>query len=163
MIADDRDTVAYFDAVCAAGGDPKGAANWIMGDIAAHLKNTGAGAGGIAALALRPAGLAELLALIADGTISGKIGKEILPELLAAGGSPRELVQARGLLQISDTAEIEAIIDGVISENAKQVAEFRAGRDKVKGFFVGQIMKRSGGRVNPALVDQLLLPKLRGD
>lgn len=160
VLTDDKTTVAYFDKVLTEGAEAKAAANWIMGDITSWLKAQKAD---VADLKLTPAGLAELLKLIGDGTISGKIGKDILPELLESGGSPKALVEAKGLLQISDTGAIVAIIDAVLAENEKQVAEFRSGRDKVKGFFVGQIMKRSGGRVNPTLVDELLMPKLRGD
>lgn len=92
-----------------------------------------------------------------------QIGKEILPELLAAGGSAKALVEKKGLLQISDSGELEKIIDAVLAANDKQVQEFRGGKEKVKGFFVGQIMKQSGGRANPALLEQLLMPKLRGE
>ena len=161
LLADAADVAAYFDAVCAAGADPRGAANWIMGDLTAYAKQEKLSS--LGQLKLTPAHLAELLALVADGTISGKIAKDLLPDLLAGGASPKALVQQRGLVQISDTSEIEALVDAVLAANPGQVAEFRAGKDKLKGFFVGQIMKQSGGKANPLLVEKLLMPKLRGD
>ena len=161
LLADAADVAAYFDAVCAASADPRGAANWIMGDLTAYAKQEKLSS--LAQLKLIPAHLAELLALVADGTISGKIAKDLLPDLLAGGSSPKALVQQRGLVQISDTSEIEALVDAVLAANPGQVAEFRGGKDKLKGFFVGQIMKKSGGKANPPLVEKLLMPKLRGD
>jgi aspartyl-tRNA(Asn)/glutamyl-tRNA(Gln) amidotransferase subunit B len=116
----------------------------------------------MAQLKLTPANLAQLLALIVDGTISGKIAKDLLLELLSSGDSPRDVVQRRGLVQISDAAAIEAIVDAVLAANPKQLADFRAGKDKLKGFFVGQIMKESGGKANPQLVEQVLMPRLTG-
>lgn len=160
LLCEDAETLAFFDAVVAAGAEAKAVANWLMGDVTALLKEQKQA---LSQQKLTPQGLAELIKLIADGTISGKIGKEILPELLALGGSAKALVEKKGLLQISDTGELEKIIDAVLAANDKQVQEFRSGREKVKGFFVGQIMKQSGGRANPALVDQLLMPKLRGE
>jgi aspartyl-tRNA(Asn)/glutamyl-tRNA(Gln) amidotransferase subunit B len=112
--------------------------------------------------ALTGAELAELLGLIADGTISGKIGKELLPELMQEGGSPAALVQARGLVQISDTGAIEAMIDEVLADNPAQLQQFRGGKTKLKGFFVGECMKRSKGQANPAMLQKILAAKLQG-
>jgi aspartyl-tRNA(Asn)/glutamyl-tRNA(Gln) amidotransferase subunit B len=160
LLADSQDVIAYFDATVAAGGEARSAANWIMGDLTAFAKQEKMTS--MAQLKLTPANLAQLLALIIDGTISGKIAKDLLPELLSSGDSPRDVVQRRGLVQISDAAAIEAIVDAVLAANPKQLADFRAGKDKLKGFFVGQIMKESGGKANPQLVEQVLMPRLTG-
>ena len=161
LLADSTDVASYFDAACTASAEPRGAANWIMGDLTAFAKQEKLGS--LCQLKLTPGHLAELLALVSDGTISGKIAKDLLPDLLAGGGSPKALVQQRGLVQISDTSAIEALVDAVLAANPGQVAEFRAGKDKLKGFFVGAVMKQSGGKANPPLVEKLLMPKLRGD
>lgn len=157
VLANDSDVAAFFDEVIGKGTDVKQAANWIMGDLSAWLKNEKLA---ITETKLTPAALAELIGLIKDGTISGKIGKEILPELLQNGVSAREAIEAKGLSQISDAAVIESMVDAIIAENPKQVAAYRGGKTKLQGFFVGQVMKVSGGRVNPALLNKILLSKL---
>jgi aspartyl-tRNA(Asn)/glutamyl-tRNA(Gln) amidotransferase subunit B len=159
VLTDDRPVAEYFEATVAAGADVKQAANWIMGDIAAWLKNEKKS---IADLALQPAELAELVGLIVDNTISGKIAKDILPELLTAGGSPKALVEKKGLVQISDKGAIEAMIRELLEAHPTELEQFRAGKTKLKGFFVGQMMKKSGGRVDPKLTNQLLDEMLQG-
>ena len=159
VLTDEHPVAEYFEATVAAGGDVKQAANWIMGDIAAWLKNEKRS---IDDLALKPAELAELVGLIVDGTISGKIAKEILPELLTEGGSPKALVDKKGLVQISDAGAIAAMIDEVLAAHPTELEQFRAGKNKLKGFFVGQLMKKSGGRIDPKLTNQLLDEKLKG-
>lgn len=159
VLTDDRPVAEYFEATVAAGADVKQAANWIMGDIAAWLKNEKKS---IADLALQPAELAELVGLIGDNTISGKIAKDILPELLTAGGSPKALVEQKGLVQISDQGAIEAMIRELLEAHPTELEQFRAGKTKLKGFFVGQMMKKSGGRVDPKLTNQLLDKMLQG-
>lgn len=159
VIADDRALADYFDDVIAAGAEAKAAANWLMGDITGYLK---AERKGIDDVAMRPAELAELIGLIQDGTISGKIGKDVLPDLLVKGGSARALVEAKGLLQISDEAAIEAMVQEVMDANPTQVEQYRGGKTKLQGFFSGQIMKASGGRVNPGIMNKILKRKLDG-
>jgi len=113
----------------------------------------------LSALQLAPSTLAEMLGLIADGTISGKIGKDLLPDLLqaaAAEGGVAALVAARGLSQLSDETAIRALIQTVLDANPKQLAELRGGKTKLQGFFQGQVMKESGGRVNPGMLAKLL-------
>ncbi|MEB3164175.1 MAG: Asp-tRNA(Asn)/Glu-tRNA(Gln) amidotransferase subunit GatB [Prochlorothrix sp.] len=161
VLTDDQATTAYFEATLAAGADAKQAANWIMGDIAAYLNNNKELS--IETLPLTPVSLAELVALITDGTISGKIAKDILPELLESGGSPQAIVEAKGLTQISDPAAIEAIVQEVIAANPDKLEQFRAGKTKLQGFFVGQIMQKTGGRVDPKLTNQILTRQLNGD
>ncbi|MEN9266121.1 MAG: Asp-tRNA(Asn)/Glu-tRNA(Gln) amidotransferase subunit GatB, partial [Thermostichales cyanobacterium BF4_bins_65] len=159
-LSEDRETISYFEAVLAAGADPKAAANWIMSDIASYLnthKQT------FADIALTPAALAELLSLIDKGTISGKIAKELLPELLAKGGSPAQLVQERGLTQISDTSALRAVIAEVLAANPEQLSQYRSGKTKLLGYFVGQLMKKTQGRADPQLANQLLEQALKGE
>ncbi|QCS48362.1 Asp-tRNA(Asn)/Glu-tRNA(Gln) amidotransferase subunit GatB [Picosynechococcus sp. PCC 11901] len=160
VLTDDRDVAEYFEAAVAAGADPKQVTNWVTQDIAAHLnKNVGLT---IVELPLKATQLAELVNLIHDGTISGKIAKEILPELLEQGGSPKAIVDSRGLTQISDTGALEAMVDEVLAANPEKVEQFRAGKTKLQGFFVGQLMKKTSGRADPKLLNQILAQKLRG-
>ena len=143
----------------ATGADAKQVTNWLIGDIAAYLKNNNLS---INDIALKPEILAELVNLIKEGTISGKIAKDILPELLEKGGSAKELVEKKGLIQISDTKEIEKIIDQVLASHPDELEKFRNGKTKLKGFFVGQVMKQTGGKADPKLTNQLLGKKLQG-
>jgi aspartyl-tRNA(Asn)/glutamyl-tRNA(Gln) amidotransferase subunit B len=157
VLTDERAVAEFFEAAVSRGADAKQAANWIMGDIAAYLKNSGLN---ITEIALKPENLAELIQLIDKGTISGKIGKDILPELLTKGGSVQKLVESKGLIQISDPGELEKIIDEVIAANPNELAKFRSGKTNLKGFFVGQVMKKTSGRADPKLTNQLLDQKL---
>ncbi len=157
VITDDRLVAEYFEGAIAAKALPKQAANWIMGDIAAYLNNEKLS---ITKIALKPTMLAELVTLIENGTISGKIAKDILPELLTQGGSPQELVERKGLIQISDTGALEAIVDQVLAENPKELEQYRNGKTKLLGFFVGKVLKQTGGRADPKLTNQLLDNKL---
>ncbi|MCT7957812.1 Asp-tRNA(Asn)/Glu-tRNA(Gln) amidotransferase subunit GatB [Laspinema palackyanum] len=159
VITDDRAVAEYFEATLAEGGDAKQAANWIQGDITGYLKTEKLN---ITEIALTPGALAELTGLITSGTISGKIAKDILPELLTQGGSPKELVESKGLIQISDTSALEKMIDEAIAAHPKEVESYRNGKTKLKGFFVGQVMKLSGGRADPKLTNQLVEQKLNG-
>jgi aspartyl-tRNA(Asn)/glutamyl-tRNA(Gln) amidotransferase subunit B len=157
VLSDERAITEYFEATMAAGADAKLTSNWITQDIAAYLNNEKLS---IDDLPLKPEMLAELVQLIEAGTISNKIGKDLLPELLTQGGSPKALVEERGLSQISDPAQIEAMIDEVLAAHPDELEAYRGGKKKLQGFFVGQLMKRSGGRVDPKLSNQLLSQKL---
>ncbi len=157
VLTDERQIAEYFEAVLADGATAKQAVNWIMGDISGYLNSKKLS---IEEIALKPSTLAELIALIEDGTISGKIAKDILPELLTEGGSAKELVERKGLIQISDTAAIEAIIEQVIQANPKELEQYRNGKTKLLGFFVGKVIKQTGGRADPKLTNQLLAQKL---
>ncbi|MEG3859999.1 Asp-tRNA(Asn)/Glu-tRNA(Gln) amidotransferase subunit GatB [Microcoleus sp. herbarium12] len=157
VLTDDKAVAEYFEQSIAAGAVAKQAANWVMGDITAYLKNEKLA---IAQIPFQPQDLAELLALIDAGTISGKIAKDILPELLANGGSPQKLVESKGLIQISDTGAIDRAIDAVLAANPKELEQYRAGKTKLLGFFVGKVMKETGGRADPKLTNELLAAKL---
>ncbi|WP_293151952.1 MULTISPECIES: Asp-tRNA(Asn)/Glu-tRNA(Gln) amidotransferase subunit GatB [unclassified Microcoleus] len=157
VLTDDKAVAEYFEKSIAAGAVAKQAANWVMGDITAYLKNEKLA---IAEIPFQPQDLAELLGLIDAGTISGKIAKDILPELLANGGSPQKLVESKGLIQISDTGAIDRAIDAVLAANPKELEQYRAGKTKLLGFFVGKVMKETGGRADPKLTNELLAAKL---
>jgi aspartyl-tRNA(Asn)/glutamyl-tRNA(Gln) amidotransferase subunit B len=159
VLTDERSVAEYFEATVAAGASAKQAANWIMGDIAAFLNSNKLS---ITEIALQPKTLAELIGLIEDNTISGKIAKDILPELLTQGSSAKDLVERKGLSQISDRGAIEAIVEQVIAANPKELEQYRNGKTKLLGFFVGQVLKQTGGRADPKLTNQLLAEKLNG-
>ncbi|MEP0801319.1 Asp-tRNA(Asn)/Glu-tRNA(Gln) amidotransferase subunit GatB [Funiculus sociatus] len=157
VLTEDRTVAEYFEATVEHKANPKQAANWVMGDITAYINNNKLS---ITEIALKPENLAELISLIEDGTISGKIAKEILPELLTNGGSAKALVESKGLVQISDTGELEKIIDAVIAASPKELEQYRSGKTKLLGFFVGQVMKQTGGRADPKVTNQLIQQKL---
>jgi aspartyl-tRNA(Asn)/glutamyl-tRNA(Gln) amidotransferase subunit B len=159
VLTDERPMAEYFEAAVAAGGDPKAVANWVTGDIAAHVN---ANRLSIAELPLKPEQLAEMVQLIEAGTISGKIAKDLLPELLEKGGSVAAIVESRGLGMISDPAAITAIVDELLAAHPEEVAAFRGGKTKLQGFFVGQLMKRTGGRADPKLANRILSEQLKG-
>ena len=159
VLTDDRTVAEYFETAVIAGANAKLVANWISQDIAAYLNNNKLT---ITEIALQASDLAELVKLIETGTISGKIAKEILPELLTEGGSPKTLVEKKGLIQISDTSAIEKLIEEIIAAHPSELEKFRAGKTNLKGFFVGQVMKKSGGKADPKLTSQILDQKLSG-
>jgi aspartyl-tRNA(Asn)/glutamyl-tRNA(Gln) amidotransferase subunit B len=156
LIADEHTTAAYFEAVLATGADPKQAANWIMGDIMAYLKEQKMN---ISDLPLTPEVLGELINLIDKKTITGKIAKEILPELLEKGGSVKSLVKKKGLTVLAGD-ELEKIIDEVVVAHPSEVEQYQGGKTKLLGFFVGQVMKRTQGRADPKTTNQMLGKKL---
>lgn len=159
VLTGERPMAMYYEALVAAGADAKAGANWLMGDIAAHVN---ANHLNYSDLPLRPEQLAEMVQLIEKGTISGKIAKEILPELLEKGGSPKRILEERDLAVISDPAAISAAIEELLAAHPAEVKAFRGGKTKLQGFFVGQLMKKTGGKADPKLVNQLLSKKLKG-
>jgi len=155
-----RELAAYYeDVVRAAPSDPKLAANWVMGDLAAALNKGGIE---VSSGKLPAARLAELLKRIADGTISGKIAKEVFEVMWSEGVAADAVIESKGLRQITDSAAILRAIEEVMARSPAQLAEYRAGKDKLFGFFVGQVMKATGGKANPAQLNELLRSKLRG-
>ena len=159
VLTDERAMAEYFEAAVAAGADAKAVSNWVTGDIAAYVN---ANRLSIAELPLKPEQLAEMVQLIDGGVISGKIAKDLLPELLAHGGSPKAIVEAKGLGMISDPAAITAIVDQLLAAHPAEVEAFRGGKTKLQGFFVGQLMKQTGGKADPKLANQILVEKLKG-
>jgi aspartyl-tRNA(Asn)/glutamyl-tRNA(Gln) amidotransferase subunit B len=159
VLTDERQMAEYFEAAVATGADAKAVANWVTGDVAAHVNSNRLSYDN---LPLKPEQLAELVQLIENGTISGKIAKEILPELLAKGGSAKAIVAEKGLGMISDPAAIAAIVAELLAAHPAEVEAFRGGKNKLQGFFVGQLMKRTGGKADPKLANQILLQALQG-
>ncbi|UNC15749.1 Asp-tRNA(Asn)/Glu-tRNA(Gln) amidotransferase subunit GatB [Acidiphilium multivorum] len=149
-------TADFFETV-AAGRDAKLVANWMLGDFFAHLNRTGTSIETSPVNAVR---LGELLDLITDKTINGKIAKEVLELMFDTGDAAGAIVEARGLKQVTDTGAIDEAIDKVIAANADKLAEYKAGKDKLFGFFVGQVMKAMQGKGNPALVNEALKRKI---
>lgn len=158
VLTDDRTIAEYFEATIAAGAPAKQSANWIMGDISAYLNANASLA--IGDLKIQPSALAELISLIEDGTISNKIGKDILPELLENGGSAKAIVASKGLVQISDPTVIESAVDEIIAAFPDELAQFKSGKTKMLGFFVGQVLKKTGGKADPKLTNQIVAKKL---
>jgi aspartyl-tRNA(Asn)/glutamyl-tRNA(Gln) amidotransferase subunit B len=155
-----RETADYFEALVAAGGgDAKSAANWVSGELSAALNRDGLE---IAQSPVSPQALSALLVRIADNTISGKIAKQVFEAMWQGEGDADSVIQAKGLKQITDSGAIEAVIDRIIADNPGQVEQYRAGKEKVMGFFVGQVMKATQGKANPAQVNELLKDKLAG-
>ena len=157
IITSSRAMAEYFDTVVAGGADAKLAANWIMSDLSKNLNAENLTIENSPVDAKR---LAEMISLIQKGTISGKIAKTVFVEMWKSQDSPAKIVKDKGLVQITDTAEIEKIVDEVISKNQKAVEEYRAGKKKAIGSLVGQIMKATKGKANPQMVNELLTKKL---
>ncbi|HEY7641314.1 MAG TPA: Asp-tRNA(Asn)/Glu-tRNA(Gln) amidotransferase subunit GatB [Steroidobacteraceae bacterium] len=155
-----REMGDYYEAVIAqAAGHEKLAANWVMGELSAALNKDGVE---VTHSRIDAARLAGLLARIADATISGKIAKEVFEQMWLERQDADTIIEAKGLRQITDTSAIEQIIDEVMAANPRQLADYRSGKDKLFGFFVGQVMKVTGGKANPAQVNDLLKKKLSG-
>lgn len=156
VLVADQETAEFYETV-ARGRDAKLAANWVMGDFFAALNRTGRT---IADSPVTAASLGELLDLMADKTINGRIAKEVFEAMVDTGERPGAIVEARGLRQVVDTGAIEAAVERVLAANPDKVAEYRGGKDKLFGFFVGQVMKAMAGKGNPALVNEALKAKL---
>jgi aspartyl-tRNA(Asn)/glutamyl-tRNA(Gln) amidotransferase subunit B len=155
-----RDLAMYFETVVERlGGQPKLAANWVMGELSGALNRDGLE---VEASRVPATALAGLLARIGDDTISGKLAKEVFEAMWSEGRGADEIIDARGLRQITDTGAIEQAIDAIMAANPKQLAEYRSGKDKLFGFFVGQVMKATQGKANPAQLNELLKRKLGG-
>ena len=154
-----RPMADYYEAVVESGAEAKTAANWITGELAGALNKAGLE---IEASPVKPDQLGGLLNRIADNTISGKIGKQVFEAIWNGEGDADQVIEARGLKQISDSGAIEAIVDEILAANPNQVEQFRGGKEKLLGFFVGQVMKQTQGKANPAEVNKILLGKLKG-
>jgi aspartyl-tRNA(Asn)/glutamyl-tRNA(Gln) amidotransferase subunit B len=148
----------YFEAVARAVASPKQASNWVMGELLRTLNDRGLGVG---QAPVPPQALAGLIGLVEKGTISGSIAKDVFARMFDSGRAAEEIVAVEGLAQIGDEDAVVAIVREVIAENAGPVAEYRAGKQKTFGFLVGQVMKRSGGKANPALANTVLTRELR--
>jgi aspartyl-tRNA(Asn)/glutamyl-tRNA(Gln) amidotransferase subunit B len=164
VLSASRELGAYFEAVAAClsathGAQAKLAANWVMGELSSALNRDNLEIG---ASRVPPEALSGLLARIVDQTISGKIAKDVFEEMWSGGKPADAIIEAKGLKQITDSGAIEGVIDAVIAANPRQLADYRSGKDKLFGFFVGQVMKATEGKANPAQLNELLKAKLAG-
>ncbi len=159
VLTQSRALADYFEEAAASAADARQAANWVTGELSAALNRDGLD---VTASRIPAAALGGLLERIADGTISGKIAKEVFEAMWQGAGSADEIIEQRGLRQITDSSAIDEIVDRVIAANPQQVADFRAGKEKILGFLVGQVMKETRGKANPAQVNESLQRKLRG-
>ena len=157
VLTAERPMADYYETTVKCGAAAKPAANWIMGDLQALLTEHKME---LAACKITPENLASMIALIEDGTISGKIAKDLLPELFDTGKSAKALVEEKGLVQISDTSELEAVARDIIASNAGPVADFRSGKEKALGFLVGQMMKATKGKANPQMANDIIRKEL---
>ncbi len=158
-----RDLADYFEAALGVHRNPKSIANWVMGDLLRLVRERRLDdALVIVDWPVTPGALAELVALIDDGTISGKIAKAVFEEMVESGAAPGAIVERKGLRQVTDESAIAAAVDAVLEQSPDKVAEYRAGKDRLLGFFVGQVMKATGGKANPQAVNELLRARLSG-
>jgi aspartyl-tRNA(Asn)/glutamyl-tRNA(Gln) amidotransferase subunit B len=157
LLAADKPLGDYFEAVAAATGDARASANWVLGDVSAYLNAAGLE---VTACPVSAGALAEMLGLVRDGTLSGKMAKEVFEAMTATGKSAGSIVAEKGLGQISDAGALEAIVARIVAANPGPAEEFRQGRDRVLGFFVGQVMKETRGQANPQMVNDLLRKRL---
>lgn len=157
VLTAEKEVADYFEEAVAVHAEPKKISNWVMGEVMRELNDRGVS---LADCRVRPAELARLVKLVDDGVVSGSIAKNVFKELFETGGDPEAHVRAKGLVQISDTSAIDGLVDEVLAENPAEVERYRGGDKKLTGFFVGQVMKKSKGKANPGLVNQLLAKKL---
>jgi aspartyl-tRNA(Asn)/glutamyl-tRNA(Gln) amidotransferase subunit B len=158
ILATSRQLADYFEECVKLYNRPKSISNWIMGDILRNLGDTR----DIVNFSITPKHLAEMLMLIDKGTISGKIAKTVFQEMLSSGKMPETVVEEKGLVQVSDEGELKKIIREILDANEKMVEDYRKGKEKLFGFFVGQVMKATKGKANPKLVNEMLRKKLAG-
>lgn len=160
LLTSTRPLAEYFEELASRSGNPRAAANWVTGELMALLKRENLD---VAGSPVSAAALAELIGLVDSGRISGKMAKELFEEMASSGSSPGEIVASRGLEQLSDEGELARLVDETLASNPREVEGFRAGKEKLLGFFVGQIMQATRGKANPKLVNELLLAKLKED
>jgi aspartyl-tRNA(Asn)/glutamyl-tRNA(Gln) amidotransferase subunit B len=159
QLTSDKSLADYYERAAKAAGDPRTAANWVRSELLRELEAAGISP---AESPVSPEELGALLRVIDEGKISGKQGKDVLVEMFGTGQTAAAIIEARGLVQVSDTGEIDSIIDEIIAANPQQLAQYRAGKEALFGFFVGQAMKASKGKANPKIVNERLRAKLGG-
>ena len=147
----------YFEDCVKLYNQPKTVSNWVMGELTRELNNSGTD---VSASPVSPERLVSLLQMVDKGTISLKVARDIFPEIYSSGKTPEQIVQEKGLIQVSDEGALDKIIDDVLAKNPTQVAQFKEGKQQVLGFLVGQVMKASGGKANPGKVNELLKKRL---
>jgi aspartyl-tRNA(Asn)/glutamyl-tRNA(Gln) amidotransferase subunit B len=159
IITSTKPLAMYYEEAVRLFPEPKTVSNWIMGDLLRELKRDERE---VDQCPVTPLHLAEMLSMIKDGTISGKIAKDVFEEIYRTGDKPSKIVQEKGWVQILDRGEIERAIERAIQENPKLVDDYRKGKEKLFGFFVGEVMKQTKGKANPKLLNELLKEKLKG-
>jgi aspartyl-tRNA(Asn)/glutamyl-tRNA(Gln) amidotransferase subunit B len=159
LVAGSVEWAGFLEEAVALGADARAAANWMTGDLAAHIRESG---DSLEASPLKPQHLADLVRLVADGTISTAGAKQALADAFASGKGVEQIVEERGLAQISDESALDAVLNEVIAENPGPVEQFRGGKEGVLGFLVGQVMKKTGGAANPQEAQRLLRERLSG-
>ncbi len=157
VLTESRELADYYEAVVRAGADPKKASNWVMGEVLRILNSEKIE---IAELKVAPEQLAELIGLVSSGSISGNAGKSVLAEMAKTGKPARQVVEEKGLVQISDESALAGVVEQVLAEHPREVERFRQGEAKLLGFFVGQVMRATRGKANPKLVNELLRKQL---
>lgn len=157
VLTQTKDMSDFFDATVENGADPKQASNWLMGEVSAYLNKQEVS---LEETELTPVNLAQMINLIEDGTISSKIAKKLFTLLAKEGGDANEVVEKNGMAQISDPAKLMPIIEEVVAANEQSVEDFKNGKGRAVGFFVGQIMQKTKGQANPQVVNKLLMEKL---
>ena len=153
VLTSSRAMADYYEEAVKLSGRPKIAANWVMGDVLRLLNEDGRD---IKSSPVSPASLAEMIKLIEAGTISGKMAKEIVEEMYKSGKPPQAVIKEKGMVQLTDEEAIAEIITGIMAANPAQLAQYRNGKDKLFGFFVGQVMKATQGKANPQIINELL-------
>jgi aspartyl-tRNA(Asn)/glutamyl-tRNA(Gln) amidotransferase subunit B len=159
VLTADKALAKYFEDVVELCSRPKAASNWVMGDVLRFLNEEKRD---IRNCPITPTALAEMIMLIEDGTISGKMGKDIIVEMYKTGGTPKAIIAEKGMVQITDEGALIATIQAIIDANPNQLKDYRGGKDKLFGFFVGQVMKATQGKANPQIVNDLLKKMLAG-
>jgi aspartyl-tRNA(Asn)/glutamyl-tRNA(Gln) amidotransferase subunit B len=159
VLSDSLEMANFYDACAKCSKDPKAVANWITGEFLRLVNATGAA---IADAKVTPDGIRALLDLVDKGTINRNTAKSVFEEMFNTGKSAEEIVKAKGLEQVTDTSEIESIVDQVWAKNPNEAERLKAGEDRLMGFFVGQVMRETKGKANPGLVNELLRKKLAG-
>jgi aspartyl-tRNA(Asn)/glutamyl-tRNA(Gln) amidotransferase subunit B len=162
ILATTRALAEFFEETAKLSGQPKAAANWIMGDLLRFYKDSNTDLKNLSDSPVKPKMLADMISLVEKGTISGKIAKTVMEEMYATGKTPEAIIEEKGLVQISNVDEIELIVSKVIEQNPKPVEQYRQGKTGNFGFFVGQVMKATGGRANPQTVNDVLKKRLAG-
>jgi len=159
VLSSSRPLADYYEEVARQSGNPKAASNWVMGDLLRFLNEEKRE---IRDCPISAASLGELIRLIDQGTISGKMAKEIIEEMYRTGKTAPAVVEEKGMVQITDEAALSGVITGILEANPNQLAQYRSGRDKLFGYFVGQVMKATRGKANPQVINDLLKKMLAG-
>lgn len=157
VLAEERPVAKWFEEAVAAGGDPKAVANWLVNNLFALMNESGQS---VSEIRVTPVGLVELLDLVEEGTISHNTAKDVLGEMFESGRLAPALVEEKGLSQISDEAALAVVVEEVLAENPEQVETYLGGKEQIRGWFVGQVMRATRGKANPQLVNRLLSEKL---